>query len=62
MDIRFPHASEIYAYIAQTDSIVAPMLSRIKKCRMQILKETDGMLDILDSHELMPYKRFFDEY
>ena len=53
---------DIYAYIAQTDSIVAPMLSRIKKCRIQILKETDGMLDILDSHELMSYKRFFGDY
>ncbi|MCI1958409.1 MAG: DUF3800 domain-containing protein [Clostridia bacterium] len=54
--------SDIYAYINHTSSIVDPMLSRIGKCRSQIIKETDGALDILDDKTLLKYKRYFGDY
>lgn len=53
---------DIYTYINQTTGVVNPMLSRIQKCRNLILKQTDGMLDILDDPVLNNYKRYFGDY
>ncbi len=53
---------DIETYIAQTTTVVGPMLSRIEKCRSQILKQTDGELDILKDPTLSGYRRFFGDY
>ena len=38
------------------------MLSRIEKCRVQIDKQTDGKLDVLDDPALVKYKHYFGDY
>lgn len=53
---------DITTYISQTTTVVGPMISRIGKCRTQILKQTDGELDILSDHALSGYRRFFGDY
>lgn len=54
--------SDISAYINQTVTVVGPMLSRIEKCRKQILKFTDSELDILNDHSLANYRRYFGDF
>ncbi len=60
---KIPTCTEdIRTYIAQTDTVVSPMLARIGKCRSLISKETDGKLDILNAAEFQGYKRYFGDY
>jgi hypothetical protein len=60
---KIPTCTEdIRTYIAQTDTVVSPMLARIGKCRSLIFKETDGKLDILNAAEFQGYKRYFGDY
>lgn len=60
---KIPTCTEdIRTYIAQTDTVVSPMLARIGKCRSLIAKGTDGKLDILDAKEFQGYKRYFGDY
>lgn len=53
---------DIATYVSQTTTVVGPMLSRIEKCRTQILKQTDGELDIISDPSLSGYRRFFGDY
>lgn len=52
---------DIYDYIQQTDTIVAPMLARIQKCRVGIKQITDSKIDIFELYDLARYKRYFDD-
>lgn len=52
--------ADIYDYLQQTDTIVAPMLARIQKCRIGVKQITDSQIDIFKLFDLDRYKRYFD--
>lgn len=52
---------ELNDYVNQSNSTIAPMLARIKKCRDRILLATEGELDILSHTEFRDLKKLLDE-
>ncbi|MGI5874502.1 MAG: DUF3800 domain-containing protein [Bacillota bacterium] len=52
--------NDIFAYLNQTHSVVAPMLNRVRICRDSILQSTDGNLDILNDPAFLRYKNYFE--
>ena len=53
--------NEILTYLNQSNSIVGPMISRMRICRDIIKQNTDNELDLFDKPAYIKYKRYFDE-
>lgn len=51
---------ELCDFINHGQSIIVPMLSRLKKCRDAIKLGTNGDIDLFDKSEYNELKQFFD--
>jgi len=51
---------DLYDFVSHSNTIIEPMLSRVKKFRDQIVRATDGKLDILAADEYKLIRKVVD--